>query len=81
VRATSRNQTVGVRERSGTTSVRADRATTMRGSNDTMRGPSTDGRGGNMGSGPQGGGELRTGTTGRGGASTRMIDQGGAERR
>jgi hypothetical protein len=81
VRAMSRDRTVGVRERSGTGSVRADSATTMGGSGATMRGPSTDGRGGNVGSAPQGGGELRTGTTGRGGAASRMNDQGGAERR
>jgi hypothetical protein len=72
VRATRRDQTVGVRERGG--SVRADSAT-------TMRGPSTDGRGGNIGSAPQAGMGLRTGTTGRGGASSRMNDQGGAEQR
>jgi len=81
VRATSRDQTAGLRERSGTDRVRADSGTTMRGSNATVRAPSTDGRGGNIGSGPQAGGELRTGTTGRGAAPSRMIDQGGAERR
>jgi len=81
VRATSRDQTVGLRERNGTARVRADSGITMRGGNDTTRAPSTDGRGGNIGAGPQAGGELRTGTTGRGGAPSRMIDQGGAERR
>jgi len=71
VRAMSRDQSVGVRERSGTGSVRAATGTTMRGSGP----PSTDGRGGNVGQAPQAGGELRTGTNNRGGA------QGGAERR
>jgi hypothetical protein len=77
VRGTSRDQTVGVGERSGSV-----RAATMRDSNAMMRGgASTDGRGGNVGSAPQAGGELRTGTTGRGGAPSRMNDQNGAERR
>jgi len=81
VRATSRDQTVGVRERSGSNV----RAATMRGSNPMssnamMSGPSREGRGGNVGSAPQAGGELRTGTTGRGGAPSRMNDQNGAER-
>jgi hypothetical protein len=76
VRGTSRDQTVGVRDRSGSV-----RAATMRDSNAMMRGPSTDGRGGNVGSAPQAGGELRTGTTGRTGAPSRMNDQSGAERR
>jgi len=77
LRPSSRDQMVGVRERSRTGNVRADSATTIRGSA-TMRDPSTDGRGGNVGSAPQGGGELRAG---RGGAASRMNDQGGAERR
>ena len=37
LRASSRDLTVGVRERSGTDSLCADSATTMRGSNATMR--------------------------------------------
>ena len=52
---------MGVRERSGTGSVRADSAAAMRGSNATMRGPSTDGRGGNVGSAPQNGGRIACG--------------------
>ena len=60
LRASSRDYTVGVRERSGTGRVRADSATTLRGSNATMRSPFTDGRG-NVGSAPQAGGGQELG--------------------
>ncbi len=60
LRASSRDYTVGVRERSGTGRVRADSATTLRGSNATMRSPFTDGRG-NVGSAPQVGGGQELG--------------------
>jgi len=63
VRGTSRDQTMGAHERSGSM-----RAATFRDSNAMMNGPSTDARG-SIRPAPQG--ELRTSTTGRGGAPSR----------
>jgi hypothetical protein len=76
VRRTSRDQAMGVHERSGSV-----RAATVRDSNAMMRGPSADRRGGDVWSAPQVGGELRTGTAGRGGAPSRMNNQNGAQQR